>query len=73
MLAEARPDLEIWKANEFICDPVKRIGATPDYYARDKDGKRVVIEIKTVTKRRFDAVLGRRAAGSLRLATRDRR
>lgn len=58
MLAEARPDLEIWKANEFICDPVKRIGATPDYYARDKDGKRVVIEIKTVTKRRFDALWG---------------
>ena len=54
MLADARPDIEIRKANEFICDPVKKIGASPDCYGRDKDGKRVLIEIKTVTKRGHD-------------------
>ena len=58
MFAEQRPDIEIWPAREFICDPVKRIGATPDYYGRDNDGKRVVVEIKTTTKRLFDKLWG---------------
>lgn len=58
MFAEARPDIEIWPANEFICDPVKRIAASLDCKGRDKDGKRLVIEIKTTTMRQYDKLWG---------------
>ena len=54
MLAKERPDLKIWKANEYIFDPVLRCGASPDYYATDRDGRKGDIEIKTTSKRRFD-------------------
>ena len=55
-LVKARPDLDIWPANEFVYDPDLRFGVHPDAYARDKDGKRVAIEFKSVGKRRFERV-----------------
>ena len=55
-LAKKRPDLEVWAANEFVYDTDLRFGVHPDAYARDKDGKRVAIEIKSVGKRRFERV-----------------
>lgn len=58
LLADARPDLEIWKANEYLRDPVLRLGASPDYYARTNEPKKLAIEIKTTTKRRFDQLWG---------------
>jgi hypothetical protein len=35
------------KADEYLRNPDLRIGATPDYYILDDDGRRGVLQIKT--------------------------
>lgn len=50
MLREDRPDWQIsdHPVGLYFRDPVARIGATPDLFARDENGKWGIIQIKTV-------------------------
>jgi predicted phage-related endonuclease len=50
---EENPGWRIDKANEYLRDPKIRLGATPDFYCRDPDGKRVVLQAKIVARSQF--------------------
>ena len=35
LIREARPDWEVWKAEDYVRDPQHRLGATPDVIVRE--------------------------------------
>jgi predicted phage-related endonuclease len=47
-----RPDWKIAKANDYLRDTKRRIGATPDFYI-DENGRRGVLQTKTVASSIF--------------------
>lgn len=51
--ADIRPEWQITKAVEYLRDPDARIGATPDFYYRDEQGRNGVLQVKTVNPRSF--------------------
>lgn len=58
MLAERHPEWRIERPNEYIRDPVLRLGATTDRIAIFPDGECVVIECKSVVRPVFDEEWG---------------
>lgn len=52
-MREERPDWEITKADDYLRDPSIRLGATPDFYIRDKQGRRGTLQAKTVSPSEF--------------------
>jgi predicted phage-related endonuclease len=48
-----RPDWKITKATEYLRDTRHRIGATPDFYIEDANGRRGILETKTVASSVF--------------------
>lgn len=44
---EQRPNWQITKANDYLRDPERKLGATPDYYITDEHGRRGVLQVKT--------------------------
>lgn len=52
-VAEERPDWEILKADEYLRDPDLRLGATPDFYIYDDDGRLGVLQTKTAAPSAF--------------------
>jgi predicted phage-related endonuclease len=48
LLKEERPDWEITRGAHYYRDPLKRLGATPDAFARTSDGQTGIIQIKSV-------------------------
>jgi putative phage-type endonuclease len=53
-LEERRPELKLERAKDFLMDKARRIGGTPDGYAIDAEGKRFIVEAKTVAKPTFE-------------------
>jgi predicted phage-related endonuclease len=47
-IKELHPDWDVWPARDYVRDPVKRLGATPDAYVRDTFKHLGVVEIKSV-------------------------
>jgi predicted phage-related endonuclease len=45
---EENPGWTIKKAHVYLRDPKLRLGATPDFFARDPEGRRVIVQAKTV-------------------------
>lgn len=52
---EERPDWKVVKATEYLRDPEKRIGATPDFYIHGDPRGLGVLQTKTVAPREFKA------------------
>ena len=48
LIKEQHPDWEVWPAAEYLRDPERRLGCTPDVYVRDKADRLGVVEIKSV-------------------------
>lgn len=51
---EEHPDWKIEKANEYLRDPVARLGATPDWYVTDAQRGRGILETKTADPSVFE-------------------
>ena len=52
-VAKLRPDWTIEKADVYLRDPAARIGATPDYFVRDANGRPGILQCKTVAPDQF--------------------
>ena len=47
LIREKHPDWAIWIPREYLRDPDRRIGATPDLYVKKPDGRTGIVQIKT--------------------------
>lgn len=47
MVAEDRPEWRLEQPGIYLRDPEKRIGATPDLFAFDPDGRKINVQVKT--------------------------
>lgn len=46
-VAQLRPRWQLTRATEYLRDPDRRLGATPDYFIADERGRRGVLQLKT--------------------------
>lgn len=53
MFMDERPGWKLVKPNLYLRDPVRRIGATPDFYVFDPQGRRGCLQTKTVQPSSF--------------------
>lgn len=54
MVGELRPAWKIERPNVYLRDPVRRFGATPDYFYTDEQGRPGVLQIKTCSPQQFE-------------------
>lgn len=54
-VAETRPDWEVIPRTEYFDDPELRVGCTPDAFITDKQGRKGVLQAKTVNRFAFQA------------------
>ena len=54
LLAEERPDWEVWNPRAYFCDDEARLGATPDCFVRDPQGRLGTVQIKSVEPNVFN-------------------
>lgn len=53
-VSRLRPGWSIVKANEYLQAPAERIGATPDFFITDRNGRHGVLQTKTVGAGKFN-------------------
>ncbi|HET8726676.1 MAG TPA: YqaJ viral recombinase family protein [Alphaproteobacteria bacterium] len=51
---EYRPELQIWKSQDYVWSPEMRLGCTPDFYVSDETRGLGVLQAKTVAKPIFE-------------------